>query len=472
MSEEDDSKGINSDVHSSSDKSKSPPKLSARESVVKSNTKDLLVKLFGDVGELKGHYSSAVESRILLHGRMYLTTKFMCFYSSLFGLEKKIRIPLVHITEIRKITTALVIPNAIEIVTPRKEYIFRSFWDRNEAYDLLDELVQITKKGIKSFKASVTDDIIRGPTGGSILSSHSPKRDNETHLEMDHDEGEEHGEEDNGIDDPEEMLQREVRSAACKRQVTTFTIDMTLDAFEKLFVANGAEESWSVYHKNHGDEDVIDEDWQTTSTKFGDSKVIHFNKIVNLPGLRATRGKKVQRFKRFGDAGLILCSSTLLEDVPCADCFSVDDLCAVIVKPEGKLEIELSFEVKFIKSTMLKYMIENNTNVEMKKWLEKFAANMIAKSAGVSDIVKGEVSLSKDATNKTSTSVTTTPAPAPAPTSATTTAPSDQTMMMIMILQLILILLLVVAVFKLNSTVNSLQAEVKLITRSMVGVLK
>lgn len=466
MSEADDTKSVNSDGYTSSDKSKSPPKLGTRESVVKSNTKDLLAKLFGDVGELKGHYSSAVESRILLHGRMYVTTKFMCFYSSLFGLEKKIRIPLVHITELRKITTALVIPNAIAIVTPRKEYIFRSFWDRNEAYDLLDELVQINKKGIASVKASITDDIIKGPSGAPMPSSNSPKKDHETNLEMDHDEGEEHGEEDNGIDDPEEMLQREVRSAACKRQVTTFTIDMTLDAFEKLFIANGAEESWSIYHKNNGDEDVVDEDWQTTSKKFGDSKVIHFNKIVNLPGLRATRGKKVQRFKRFGDAGLILCSSTLLEDVPCADCFSVDDLCAVIVKPEGKLEIELSFEVKFVKSTMLKYMIENNTNTEMKKWLEKFAANMTAKSAGVSDIVKGEVSLSKDATTKTTpTSVTTTTAPVP----AITTTPNDQTMMTILILQLILILLLVVAVFMLNSTVNSLQAEVKLITYSMAG---
>ena len=86
--------------------------------------------------------------------------------------------------------------------------------------------------------------------------------------------------------------------------------------------------------------------------------------------------------------------------MPCADCFSVDDLCAVIVKPDGKLEIELSFEVKFIKSTMLKYMIESNTNTEMKKWLEKFAANMAAKASGVSNIVKGEVSLSEDATTK------------------------------------------------------------------------
>jgi hypothetical protein len=36
---------------------------------------------------------------------------------------------------------ALVIPNAIAITTYRKEYIFRSFWDRDEAFNMLKDLV-------------------------------------------------------------------------------------------------------------------------------------------------------------------------------------------------------------------------------------------------------------------------------------------------------------------------------------------
>ena len=38
-------------------------------------------------------FSCAVESRILLHGRMYVTDTFVCFYSNLFGFEKIIKIP-------------------------------------------------------------------------------------------------------------------------------------------------------------------------------------------------------------------------------------------------------------------------------------------------------------------------------------------------------------------------------------------
>jgi len=50
---------------------------------------------------------------------------------------------------------------------------------------------------------------------------------------------------------------------------------------------------------------------------------------VNLPGLASTRGVKLQKYRKFDDIGLILCSSTRLEDVPCADSFSVEDTLVV-----------------------------------------------------------------------------------------------------------------------------------------------
>ena len=93
---------------------------------------EVLRQLFGDVGEHVDDFTCAVQSNIILHGRMYVTDRFLCFYSNLFGLEKKIRIPYSHVTVITKENTAFVIPNAIAITTYRKEYLFRSFWDRDE----------------------------------------------------------------------------------------------------------------------------------------------------------------------------------------------------------------------------------------------------------------------------------------------------------------------------------------------------
>jgi hypothetical protein len=68
----------------------------------------------------------------------------------------------------------------------------------------------------------------------------------------------------------------------------------------------------------------------------------------------------------------VICSSTLVEDVPAADTFTVEDVCAVRSIGQDKITVDIMFEVKFVKSTMLKYLIESNTNTEMTKWLDEF----------------------------------------------------------------------------------------------------
>ena len=98
---------------------------------------EIVWTLFGDVGRIRRDFSCAIERKILLHGRLYVTERFVCFYSNLFGFEKKIKIPYMAITYISKEYTAVFIPNAIAIITAKKEYIFRSFWDRDECFHLL-----------------------------------------------------------------------------------------------------------------------------------------------------------------------------------------------------------------------------------------------------------------------------------------------------------------------------------------------
>jgi len=101
---------------------------------------EIVRTIFGDVGAIRRDFSCAIERKILLHGRLYVTERFICFYSNLFGFEKKIKIPYSYITCITKEYTAVFIPNAIAVITARKEYIFRSFWDRDECYDVLKQM--------------------------------------------------------------------------------------------------------------------------------------------------------------------------------------------------------------------------------------------------------------------------------------------------------------------------------------------
>jgi hypothetical protein len=64
---------------------------------------------------------------------MYVTEKFVLFYSNLFGFEKKIKVPYTHLVSVERTNTAAVIPNAIVLRTAKNEYTFRSFWDREES---------------------------------------------------------------------------------------------------------------------------------------------------------------------------------------------------------------------------------------------------------------------------------------------------------------------------------------------------
>lgn len=132
---------------------------------------DILFELFGDVGDLIEDYSCAVESGgVLLHGRMYLTHKFLCFYSSIFGLEKKIRIPFLNIKSITKENTALLIPNAICVTTYRKdhtkEYVFRSFWDRDDCHGILIRILDNVTKNHHYGEVEVSES----PRVSSLLS--------------------------------------------------------------------------------------------------------------------------------------------------------------------------------------------------------------------------------------------------------------------------------------------------------------
>jgi hypothetical protein len=43
---------------------------------------------------------------------------------------------------------------------------------------------------------------------------------------------------------------------------------------------------------------------------------------------------------------------------------------------DDRITIEITFEVKFIKTTMFKYVIESSTNAEMAKWLEQFFVSL------------------------------------------------------------------------------------------------
>ena len=135
------------------------------------------------------------------------------------------------------------------------------------------------------------------------------------------------------------------------------------------------------HHEIGKDNSMVLSNWEkeaaTASTLNSHStRAMKFMKVCNLPGLKQTRATKSQKWRKCGTIGLVLYTSTKLDDVPMADCFTVDD--CIIVKAVGndKVSIDATMEVKFVKSTMMRSMIESSTNKEVCAWLKEYLACM------------------------------------------------------------------------------------------------
>ena len=95
------------------------------------------------------NFSCALYQKLLLHGRMYLTTTHICFQSyfnstTIFGRETLISIPLSDIKRIEKRTSALIFDNALCISTNSSNFVFTSFLYREQAFATLENLLKIT----------------------------------------------------------------------------------------------------------------------------------------------------------------------------------------------------------------------------------------------------------------------------------------------------------------------------------------
>eukprot|EP01052_Picozoa_sp_SAG31_P008540 SAG31_NODE_433_length_15750_cov_6.132579_17_plen_308_part_00 len=104
-----------------------------------------------------GKFSCAIHKDIPLHGKMYLTRQFICFYSKIFGHRTKELMPLRSIVAIEKKNTSLFMPNAIEITVsaPKSgthrngttKFFFTNFLDRDPTIARLRETWEAAKNG-------------------------------------------------------------------------------------------------------------------------------------------------------------------------------------------------------------------------------------------------------------------------------------------------------------------------------------
>lgn len=98
---------------------------------------------------LVADYSCALQKDILVHGRMYVTENWICFYANIFRWETVLTVPLKDVTAITKERTIRFIPNAIQVTTATEKYFFASFMSRDKSFLLLFKVWQNSLLGQK-----------------------------------------------------------------------------------------------------------------------------------------------------------------------------------------------------------------------------------------------------------------------------------------------------------------------------------
>ncbi|CAM9305361.1 unnamed protein product, partial [Ectocarpus sp. 4 AP-2014] len=102
---------------------------------------DICYQIFGDVGPLIRDFSCAWDHKVVMHGRMYVTERRLCFYANFFGLEAKMSLRHEDIARCSKGNSAIFIPNVVVVQDKSgKDFVFRAFWERDECHSLLEEL--------------------------------------------------------------------------------------------------------------------------------------------------------------------------------------------------------------------------------------------------------------------------------------------------------------------------------------------
>jgi hypothetical protein len=154
-----------------------------------------------------------------------------------------------------------------------------------------------------------------------------------------------------------------------------------VETFLTQFIGDDAKFSIPNFMQESGDQAINCSEWKTTDDGVSKSRVIEYTHPVHAPmAPPMARARKEQTYRQYGEHGMVLETKTYVSDVPMTDCFYVAD--RIRVEPVGaNVTITMSFDIRFVKSTMFKSIISRTTRGEFEKFMQRLSSFM-AKNLG------------------------------------------------------------------------------------------
>lgn len=161
-----------------------------------------------------------------------------------------------------------------------------------------------------------------------------------------------------------------------------FTISCTLDGFMDTFLSDEASFPISRYQREHiKDTEISYSNWSKRQTKsyppIFDRKICFIHPLNNTVGPSQARTNREQSFQRYGTSGICIQNTTMVQGVPGADCFRMEDRWIVEYISKSSVTITVSFQLIFSKRTMFKSIIQKNSKAETKKWFSGYAKFLV-----------------------------------------------------------------------------------------------
>eukprot|EP00644_Phytophthora_capsici_P001073 jgi/Phyca11/509325/fgenesh2_kg.PHYCAscaffold_43_\ len=357
-------------------------------------------------------FSCAIASTLAMHGRMYPTSSHVCFYSNVFGRERKILIPYESIREIEK-TTTMVFQHSIRLATfDKDEYTFTSFWgnNRDSCYDLI---VKTRDRVLRELRPSAVNSteypaLSTSPaSSGSQSPAESPStpqpnaagEQSEEEVEeeasaSDHNESKVDGvneatDETDADDQTAPVTPRrrsvvsDVDSIAPKdismTQVLEEVFPVSVDKFMELFYLDNAPFGLDKFNEQTGSTEMTINPWMTPledEKSFGMTRSLQFRVPIDAPiGPKSSQVDVLQCLKESEHGVRVVESSTRLVDIPYGDYFSVEDRWTIVPRSSNPNACKIFIELKVVfgKSTFWKNTIEtraiSDNRAKWDKWV-------------------------------------------------------------------------------------------------------
>ncbi|CAI5709772.1 unnamed protein product [Peronospora farinosa] len=388
----------------------------------KENVRDQVICMIFDLPESTQFYqdfSCAIASTLAMHGRMYPTSTHVCFYSNVFGRERKILIPYESICEIEK-TTTMMFQHSIRLAMfDKDEYTFTSFWgnNRDSCYELI---VKTRNRVLRELRPTAADasKLRRQALSKSSMTLNSqssvapplPLQPNPT-VEKDCEEEEEEvdaatvhdsfaiianeGDNDMALENEDDddrtspatsrrrSMVSDMDSIAPKDismiQVLEEVFLVSVDTFMQAFYMDNAPFGMDIFGEQTGSTEMTVTPWTTSledEKSFGSTRSLQFRVPIDAPiGPKSSQVDVLQCLKESENGVRVVESSTRLVDIPYGDYFSVEDRWTIVPHSSNPNSCKLFIESKVVfgKSTFWKKTIEaraiSDNRAKWKKWV-------------------------------------------------------------------------------------------------------